>query len=139
MAAGDKRIGLEGAFLWGTAGSTPATETDNVDDVVLNMSKRVAEAVMRNRKWVAKKPTASEASLTFKVWDIEGDAFMAALLTAFNNDTRVALYAKDADSGAGLDADWYVTQMNRNEDNEGFIFYNCTAEPTDELRQPSWT
>lgn len=139
MAAGDYRMGLEGKFYYGTAGSQASTEADNVDDVTLNLSARSAEAVRRGKDWVAKKPTVLEASLDFKVWDIEADTFLSDIKTAFMNKGRIALYPTDAPSGEGLDADFYVTTFNRAEDNEGFITYAVTAEPTDEARDPSWT
>lgn len=138
MAAGDYRIGLDGVFLSGASGSTASTERDNVDDVNLSLSKRVAEAVRRGKTWVAIKPTVTEATLTFVVFDIDSDAFVAALRAAFMADTRIALYPKDASSGEGLDADWYITNFSRAEDNEDFIKYNVEARPTDEERDPSW-
>jgi hypothetical protein len=138
MAAGDYRIGLDGIFNSGAAGSTAATERDNVDDVNLNLSKRVAEAVRRGKTWVAIKPTVTEATLEFTVFDIDSDAFVAVLRAAFLADTRVALYPKDAATGEGLDADWYITQFSRAEDNEDFIKYSVQARPTDEERDPAW-
>jgi len=138
VAAGDYRIGLDGKFYYGNAGGQANTEADNVDDVTLNLSKRVAESLRRGKKWVAKKPIANEATIDFKVLDIEGDGFVAALESAYMNDTRIALYPTDGTGGKGLDADYYITQFNRQEDNEGIISYTVKAEPTDELRDPQW-
>jgi len=138
MAAGDMRIGLNGKFYRGAAGAQASTEVDNVDDVVLNMSKRVAEALRRGKKWVSIKPTGTEGSIEFKMWDIEGCTHLSAIESAFMNDTRIALYPTDAASGKGLDGDYYIVGFNRNEDNEDYIFYNVTARPTDEQRDPTW-
>jgi len=138
MAAGDYRIGLDGVFYHGAAGATAATEADNVRNVNLNLSKRTAEALRRGKKWVAKKPIATEATLEFEIFDIEGDAFLAAIRDAFMNDNRIALYPTDDASGEGLDADYYITNFSRNESNEEFITYSATAEPTDEVRDPTW-
>ena len=138
MAAGDYRIGLDGKFYHGPSGAQATTEADNVRNVNLNLSKRTAEAVRRGKKWVAKKPVVTEATLEFEIYDIEGDAFLAAVKNAFMNDTRIAFYPTDADSGEGLDADFYVTNFSRNEANEEFIAYSVTAEPTDEERDPGW-
>lgn len=139
MAAGDYRIGLDGVFFHGEAGTTAATESGNVRNVNLNLSKRLAEALRRGKKWVAKKPIATEASLEFEVYDIESDVFLAAIRDAFMNDTRIALYPTDGASGDGLDADYYITNFSRSEPNEDFITYSVTAEPTDEVRDPAWT
>lgn len=139
MAAGDYRIGLDGKFFYGAAGAKASAEADNVRNVNLNLSKRTAEALRRGKKWVAKKPIATEATLEFEIFDIEGDAFLATIKNAFMNDAKVALYPTDGASGEGLDADYYITGFSRNENNEDFITYSATAEPTDESRDPQWT
>jgi len=137
MAAGDVLLGLNGSFCYGAGGGTPSTVAENVDEVKLSMSKRFAEWIKRNVDYVGKKPTVRECQLTFKVYDIEGDAFLAAILAEWAADARIALYPKDATSGTGLDADWYV-ECQRSEDNQGVITYEVTAHLTDEARQPSW-
>jgi hypothetical protein len=138
MAAGDLLLGLEGAFNYGTAGAPAATLTNNVDGVSLSLSHRMAEAIRRGQGYVTSKPTIKEATLTFKVIDVEGDAFLAACEAAFFNKTKIAIWAKDKTAGKGLDADWYISQFTRDEPNEDFIGYSVEAKPTDETRDPSW-
>lgn len=138
MAAGDYRMGLNGVFKYGTAGSTAATTTTNISTVEIALSARVAEAVRRNKTWVAKKPYVLEATLTFTIWDVVGDAFMAALETAYTTKAKIALYPTTEQSGKGLDGDYYITNFSRSEDNEGFVTYSVEAVPTDETRDPSW-
>lgn len=139
MAAGDLRIGLEGEFLYGTAGATPTTEADNVDNVSLAISKRTAERIQRHKRYVAKKVTVTEATLSFEITDEDSDAFLAAIRAAAMADTRVAMFAKDVSGGEGLDADWYITEFSRDESNSEFIAYKVTAVVTDEDRDPTWT
>jgi len=138
MAAGDYRMGLDGKFYYGTAGAKASTPADNVRNVNLNLSKRTAEALRRGKKWVAKKTIATEASVEFEVFDIEGDSFLTNLKNAFMLNSKIALYPKDAASGEGLDADFYISGFSRSENNEDFIVYSVTAEPTDEQRDPAW-
>ena len=141
MAAGDLRIGLEGEFYYGTEGATPTTEAVNVDSVSLSISKRTAERVKRHRRYVTKKVTVTEATLSFEIADEEGDDFLTAIKNAVMNDTRIALYAldvKEADGGEGLDADWYITEFGRDENNTEFVNYKVTAVLTDESREPAW-
>lgn len=141
MATGDIRVGLEGEFYYGDAGSTPAAEAENVDDVSLKISKRTAERIKRHKKYVTKKVTVTEATLTFTIVDVEGDAFLTAVKNAAMNDTRIALYGLDveaASGGEGLDADWYITEFGRDENNAEFVSYSVTAVITDEERDPSW-
>ena len=139
MAAGDVLLGLSGKFYSGAAGSTATTERDNVSEVELALTNRMAEWLRRGKSWVGKKPTASEASISFKVLAIEGDTFITAILAAFINKTAISLYPTDRPSGEGLDADYYIEQCNRSEPNEGAIEYSVTAVPTDEQRDPAWT
>jgi len=139
MAAGDYRVGIEGKFYYGTAGSQAGTEADNVDNCEVAMSTIMAEALRRGKTWKSKKPIAKEAAISWMMYDIESDAFLAAIRAAFMNQTRVALWPTDATSGEGLDADFYISEFRRSEDNEGFITYNVKAEPTDELRDPAWS
>lgn len=141
MATGDIRIGLNGEFYYGTTGLTPTTEAANVDNVVLTISKRTAERIKRKKKYVTKKVTVTEATLTFDIVDEEGDAFLAAITTAAMADTSVALYALNvaaASGGEGLNADWYITEFNRNESNAEMITYSVSAVLTDEDRDPAW-
>jgi hypothetical protein len=138
MAAGDRRIGLDGVFYYGDAGSQADTEASNVDNVRVQLSARTAEAVERGKSFVTKKPTVLEPTLTFDVADKEGDAFVAALESAAYDKTRLALYPTDASSGKGLDADYYITEFSRSETNTQFITYSVTAVPTDESRDPVW-
>ena len=146
MATGDLRLGLYGEFYYGTAGSTPTTEAVNIDKVALKMSKRTIERIRRKKRYVGKKITVTEASLTFEIDSVEGDAFLAAIKTAFHaapNTTasRIALYGLDAaaaSGGEGLDADWQVTGLDRDEDNSEAIAYSVTCELNDELRDPTW-
>lgn len=139
MAAGDYRMGLDGVFNYGTAGSTASTEADNVRSCTLNLTGRSAEAVRRGKAWVANKVYILEATVSFQIYDIEGDAFFSALQTAFFGKSRIAAYPTDASSGEGLDADFYVTSFTRNEDNEDFITYDVELKPTDEARDPAWS
>lgn len=139
MAAGDMRVGLDGKFLYGAAGSTASTEASNVDNVTLNLSAQVAEAIKRGKTWKTSKVTILEASIDFETWSVEGDAFISAVKAAFIGRSRIALYPKDADGGEGLNADYYISSFSRNESNPEFIKYSVTAVTTDEIRDPAWS
>jgi len=139
MAAGDYVIPLDGKFYSGSEGSTASTERDNVDEVRLRMTARTAEAVRRGKTWVAKKPTVLEGTLEFKVFDLESDAFVAVLSAAFIAKSRVALKAESYSGNASLDADFYITGFSHDQNNAEIAVYNVTAEPTDELRDPTYS
>jgi len=138
MAAGDYRMGLNGVFNYGTAGSQAATPADNVDGVNLSLNAETAEAKRRGKTWVASNVTYLSAELTWKMYDIEADAFLMAIKNAYTGKGKIALYPTDVAAGEGLDADWYITGFNRTEDNDGYIMYDVTAKPTDEQRDPTW-
>ncbi|MBT9156653.1 MAG: hypothetical protein DDT37_01641 [Firmicutes bacterium] len=133
-----QRTGLNGPFFYGPAGVTATTRTMNVSEVVLTLGKRTVEWLRRGQQWVATKPVASEASLDFKVWDLTGSGIVANLLDSYLRDRRIALFATTELSGNGLDADFYVVQMDRDEGNENLVQYTVKAVPTDEQRVPVW-
>jgi len=138
MAAGDFRIGLDGAFKYGVAGSAAGTATDNVDGVQFAGTAKTATATVRGKTWEMEKPVILQGTLTFTCWDIESDAFYGALETAFFTKAKIALWAKSAATGKGLDSDFYVTGFSPSQDNEGFQTVSVTAKPTHEQRDPTW-
>lgn len=139
MAAGDYRIGLEGVFYWGTAGSQAATEADSVRTCTLNLTTREADTTKRGKTWATSKVILLEGSLEFEIIDQESDTLIAAARAAYLGKSRLAFWATDAASGEGLDADFYITSFTRNEPLEDIITYSVTAKPTDELRDPTWS
>jgi hypothetical protein len=137
MADGDMVIGLDGSFLYGTAGSSAATETDVVDNVQFNGSADVVERLKRGKTWKSKKVVSLDVSLTFDITSTHGDAFVTAVKTAYLAKGKLALWPKEAE-GEGLDADYYITGFNRSETNGDVNTYAVTAVITDEQRDPSW-
>jgi len=138
MAAGELRIGLNGEFLYGAAGSTATTKHDNVHDVNLNAAAEKAEARRRHKKFISRKTTYLDCSVTFKIHDEEGDTLIPILRAHYMNKTRVALKPTDINGGDGLDADFYISKFSRDESNPAFIVYDVVADPTDEEREPTW-
>lgn len=137
MAAGDYQIALEGDFCTGAEGSAATTVQTNVDEVKLGMAKTVAKWLRRGKKFRGSKPTARDVSLEWKMAKFEADAFVATIKAAYVNDTRLAIYAKDP-SGEGMDGDFYVTDWQEEQGNEGGIEISVKAEITDELRDPQY-
>lgn len=138
MAAGDIQIGLDGKLLQGAAGSTASTEAVNAEDVTLNLTTEEVDITRRGATWTATKPVLVSAELTFTLQKREGDAVASALRTAFLAKGRIALFAKDSDTGTGLDADFYVTGMSDNQPLKDKQTWAVTAKPTDEERDPAW-
>jgi len=139
MAAGDYRIGLNGVFLYGTAGSTAATTALNITDVTLETSAIEADAKSRaSTTWVPTKVAMLQATLTFTMLDEEGDAAIAAVKAAYFAKGKIAFYPTDVAGGDGLDADYNITGLSRNESLTEIISYSVTAKPNNEQREPSW-
>jgi len=137
METGDYVIGLDGEFLWGTAGSSATTEADVVDNVQLAITADTVDRIRRGKTWKDKKVIVLDASLTFDVVSTKGDAFLAALKTAAMTKAKIALWPKEAE-GEGLDADWYITNFSRSEGNAEMNTYAVTAAPSSEQRDPTW-
>ena len=139
MAAGDFRIGLNGSFLYGTAGSSAASVATNVTDVQLELSAIEIDTKSRaSTTWATSKVALLQATLTFSMLDKEGDSAVAAVKAAFFAKGKIAFWPKDLVGGDGLNADYYVTGLSRNESLVVVITYSVTAKPTDEQRAPVW-
>ena len=140
MAADDMHVGLYGLLRYGTAGSQAATLTDNVAEVKFSGGGITATGRRRGKRYKGVKPAGKEVpTVSCKIWDIESDAFLAAVVTAWQNDTKIAIYAKDRTGGEGPDFDAYVTQLERDEDDEGIIFHNVTFSNAIDGRDFAWS
>ena len=107
----------------------------------LHLSKGSADVTTRNSNgWRVKAGTLKEASLTFKVLYLSSDPFFSALKAAYLGNGAIAIKVGD-DTGAGLDADWDVTQFDLDQPLEEGVWIDCTCEPTilsTGGRAPSW-
>lgn len=134
-------LGLDCKLYHGTAGSTASTEAKNVKDVKLSLSAGSADITTRDSNgWRVKVATLKEASLTFKVLYLSSDPFFSALKAAYLGNGAIAIKVGD-DTGAGLDADWDVTQLDLDQSFEEGVWVDCTCEPTFLAtggRAPSW-
>jgi hypothetical protein len=68
------------------------------------------------------------------------DAGFQAIQNAFFNDTAIALFIADAETGGvGLDADFEVISFNRTEGLEEVINYAVNVKPSAKsTREPNW-
>ena len=134
MAAGDCKLSMDGAFCYGTAGSTPSTEAENVSAVKLAISQAWAEWFKRGKTFRGAKPAGRTPQLEFNMVKFESETFFAYIRDAWKNKTRIALKPADATGGEGFDADWYVGDWNEDQDDEGAIIVSVVCRYTDEGR-----
>jgi len=133
------RIGLNGKFLYGTAGVMAANEAKNLTDVTLDLGAITADTTSRaSGKWKSDKAVLLEGTLQWTMHARAGNAALAAVAAAFFGLDLIALYPKDAESGEGLDADFTITKFTREEPLTGVIQYRCEGKPSDELREAQW-
>jgi hypothetical protein len=132
------KLGLDGKFYYGTAGSSAATLLNKVVDVTLNFDRTVVKMPSRDSTWQNNRPALKDLSVEINVLADTADAGQAALRTAFLNGTAVALKALDASSGHGPDADFYISAMDRGEPLEGQQTTKFTAVISTDLRDPAW-
>lgn len=135
---GVMRVGLDGVFNWGVKGSKADTEAENVDNVNFSGGTTEATRVKRHATFESSKVVLLTGSLKFDVQDEIGDAFFAAVETAWIGKTTIALHATRASSGKGLDADFTITAFDVKETNSEFSIASVEAKPNDELRDPVW-
>lgn len=136
------KIGLEAKLLYGTAGTTGATEADNVKDVSLNLESGSADITTRGaRGWRVKVATLKEGTVEFGMNYDPENAFCALVMQNFLNNTAMAFFVSDG-SGNGLDADFSLTGCSMEQPLEDAISISVTAEPTyiggENARAPQW-
>lgn len=138
MAAGDLLIGLDGKFLYGTAGSQADTEATNVDDVTGKITDDFATISRRGKRFKDNKPTAGDVEISLKLYKVAGDAFRATLIAAKLAKTPLAIYATEEDSGEGFDGDFYVGDMQDAQGNADAQAWDVTFKATQEQREVTW-
>lgn len=131
-------LGLNCVLYRGTAGQTATTEMTNVKDVELNLTTGEADITTRSANgWRSYAATLKEASLTFQMNYESDDADLAAIQTAFMNNSAISFLVGD-DKGNGLDADFVITEFNIPQPLEEAVTVSVTARPTLSTRAPSW-
>lgn len=136
--AGQRTAIADAKMYYGTAGSTASTLLDTVGDVTYGAKK--AEAVMQSRasRFKMSKATLVEIDIDFTIDDVAGDTKLAALITAYQAHTPLAFLVKDATDGTGIDADFELIGMNREEKLDGGIQYKFAIKPTYVSRYPAF-
>ncbi len=133
------RLGMDAKLFHGPAGTTASNELANTRDVTLNLETGEADVTTRgNQGWRATAATLKEGTVEFEmVWDTEDTGFNA-IKDAFFNNTAIAMAVLDKANGAGLDADFMITNFSRSEPLEEAITVSVTARPTYSERAPQW-
>jgi predicted secreted protein len=133
------RLGMECKLYHGPAGTLAAAELTNVKDVTLNLETGETDVSTRgNEGWRATLATLKAGTVEFQmIWDTE-DAGFTALKEAYFNNTPLALAVLDGPDGAGLDADFSITNFSRTENLEEAVTVSVTAKPTYSTRAPAW-
>ena len=132
------KLGLDAKIFYGTAGTKASNEMSNVTDVTLSLETGEADITTRAADgWRITAATLKEASVEFEmIWDT-GDAGFNAIQQAFFSNSAISLFVSDGD-GNGLDADFVVTSLSRNEPLEEAIKASITCKPTLNTRAPQW-
>jgi hypothetical protein len=133
------KLGLNAKLYYGPAGSPATTELGNCMDVTLNLEKGEADITTRGAQgWRQTVGTLKEGSVEFKmIWDPSEPGF-TAIKNAYFNDAPIALKILDSAGGSGLDADFSVTKLTREEPLENALTASVTVKPTYSTRAPAW-
>lgn len=137
------KIGLEAKLLYGTAGTTGATEATNVKDVSLSLEAGSADITTRAAQgWRVKKATLKEGSLEFEMNYDPEDTLCSTVMSNFMTGSAMAFFVTDGNS-KGLDADFTLTNCSIEQPLEEAITVSVTAEPTNiggsSGRAPVWS
>ena len=130
-------LGKDAKIYYGTAGTTAATELVEVSDVTYDDDTAEIDCTTRASGGFKSTETGfSDITLTFTIKVKSGDTGVAAILTAKQAKTAIALLCLDSSGGAGIDGDFKITKMSRKEGLEDPVTYDCTAKVNTATRLP---
>ena len=138
------KMGIDAKLFFkegGRAESADWTETENVRDLTLDLTKAEADATTRgNNGWRATLAGLKDGSVTFDmVWDPD-DAGFAAISGSYLNNEKIGLSIMDGAiaTGTGLQGDFAIINFTRNEPLEDTITVSVVAKLTYSTSAPIW-
>ena len=132
-------MSLDAKLYRGAAGSTATTEVNTCKDVSLKMKKGEAKISSRASRWALVKGAMKEAEFDVEFNSDSSDLHLQAMITAFVSDTPLAFKIADKVSGAGLDADFEIMEMDDEQKLEEGVTIKFTIKPTYVSRYPTWS
>jgi len=129
-------IGLDAKLYRGAAGAPAAIEMSNVRDVTMADEKGEANISRRVSRWHVVKATRRKVSVNFVMINADTDADLLALRAAYAADAPLAFKILDKTDGHGVDADFEIMKMERNEPDETEQTISVTIKPTFVTRWP---
>ena len=136
-------LGMDGVLYRNTGTYSVAVwnEVDNVRDLTLNLEKADADATTRgNNGWRASLAGIKDGSVDFEmVWDT-ADAGFDAIHDSFFNNEKIGLSILDGviATGTGLQGDFAILNMTRNEPLEDVLSCSVSAKLTYSADEPIW-
>jgi len=130
-------VGLDAKLYRGVAGAPASTEMTNVRDVTMPDTRAEANISRRGSWFFVVKTTRRRIEVNFTMINDDTDADLNAMRTAYASNTPLAFKILDKASGKGVDADWYITKMERSEPDETEQTYAVTIKPTYVTRWPA--
>lgn len=126
--------GWDCKIYYGTAGTQANTLLDNVQDGSLTQGTAEADVSVRATSFNLTSVVRHDVGFSFELLYVAGNAGFAALETAYRNAAALALLICDGDRTVagvrGVDADFAVTQFDRNEPIAGKVTHSVTVKPT---------
>lgn len=135
------KIALDAKLYIGASGSggvTYETAMNNVMDLTLTLEYNEGEISNRG-SWVELfKPTMAKVTLEFEMFWDEDDTDFAAILAAWVDRSVINVKCLSAADGSGIEGEWHVFKLDRNEALKDAIKGSVTLKPTYAERYPSW-
>ncbi len=138
----DPPLGLDAKLLYkvgGQGGGGSFTELVDVKDVTLNLTVSEADVTTRSSGgWKQILVALKDASVDFEILARSDNVGFVALRNAYLNGAAIGLQIRDRTNGEGLQADFAVTNMTRNEPLGEGLTYSVTVKPRYSATAPSW-
>lgn len=135
------KIALDAKLYIGASGSGGVTYSDamnNVMDLTLTLEYNEGEISNRGSWCELFKPTMAKMSLEFEMFWDEDDTDFAAILAAWVDRTELNIKCLSSDDGSGVEGEFHVFKLDRNESLKDVIKASVTIKPTYVTRYPTW-
>lgn len=133
-----KRMGFDGRFYYGTAGSTAATYTTEVKDVSYSLEIDEADVSDRSSIYDLVDVAGVKFSIDITIDNKDSSAFVAALRAAAIAGTAISVLTADKAGGFGVDCD-VVVKLGEEQKLRDAQRITISLMPTNQAdREPTW-
>lgn len=127
-------LGIDALLYVGTAGSTAATEVEQCQDLNYSFGPVTSKVRTRASRNATSSVVGNDVTVSFTLVNKDGVAANTTIRSAAAAGTALAFRILDKSGGAGIDADFVISQFDEAQPIEGNEAYTVGLELNEDLR-----